>query len=217
MTTIHIIKNGKHARTMSVEVRGDKTLWAQSSKTGKSPMVSRVFCERLGLNPQTVLKAAAPAEALMHLGENEGNVLILTDAEYREWRKTNELSPTEKRNLLLEGLGDLEAAYDAWQSAEYDYRDGFNRMMEDEHNDGARPPRKPGPELEACYGELKALYPRAALYLRAERQHDGAHWADNSGKGAAGKQAMELVLAGATEAEVLAALEARRDNDIWGL
>ena len=56
-----------------------------------------------------------------------------------------------------------------------------------------------------------------ALYLRAERQYHGAHWADNSGKGAAGERAMALTLAGAPEAEVEAALRERRDVDVWGL
>lgn len=211
MTPIFIIRNGEQAKSLRLEVRSDKTLWAPVAKNKKGPMVSRAACERLGLDPQAVLMAAAPAEALLHLGENEGGVLVLTGPEYDEWRKTNELSPTEKRNRLLEGLGDLEAAYHAWQSAEADYRDGFNRMMEDEHNDGARPPRKPGPELKERYAELKARYPRAALYLRAERQEAGAHWADNTGKGAAGKRAMLLVVNGATEAEVEAALAERRE------
>lgn len=211
MAIIHIIRNGKHAQAMSVEVRADKTLWAQSSKTGKSPMVSRVACERLGLNPQTVLKAAAPSEALLKLGENEGSVLVLTSDEFAQWRKTNELSPCEQRNALIPGLGDLEAAYHAWASAEDEYREGFNRMMEDEYNDGARPPRKPGPELKARFEELRAEHPRAALYFRAERQHDSAHWADNTGKGAAGKKAMRLVLSGASVAEVEAALAERRE------
>lgn len=111
---------------------------------------------------------------------------------------------------VLEGLGDLGAAYHAWQSDESDYRDGFDRMMEDEHNDGARPPRRPAPELGKRYLELKERYPRAALYLRAERQDVSAHWADNTGKSATDRRAMQLVLEGRAEAEVETALAERR-------
>lgn len=211
MQPIHIIQNSKHAKTMMLEVRSDKTLWAPTGKNKKSPMVSRGAYERLGLDPQAVLKAAATTEALLHLGENEGGTLVLTSAEYAVWRKTNELSPREQRNLIIEGLGDLYEAYYAWASAEDNYRDAFNKMMEDEHNDGARPPRKPSPELKARYDELVAKHPRAALYLRAERQESGAHWADNTGKGAAGKKAMSLLRKGAPLEEAEAALAERRE------
>lgn len=52
MQPIHIIKNGKRAQTSMLEVRSDKTLWGQVSKTEKSPMVSKAACERLGLEPK---------------------------------------------------------------------------------------------------------------------------------------------------------------------
>lgn len=211
MTPIFIIRNGEQAKSLMLEVRVDNTLWTPSGKNTKSPLVSRAACERLGLDPRKVLEAASPAEALLRLGENEGDVLVLTGSQYDAWRETNELGPTEKRNRFLGGLGDLEAAYHAWQSAESDYRDGFDRMMEDEHNDGARPPRRPAPELGERYLELKERYPRAALYLRAERQDVSAYWADNTGKGTAGRRAMQLVLEGRAEAEVETALAERRE------
>jgi hypothetical protein len=211
MQPIHIIKNGKRAQTSMLEVRSDSTLWGQVSKTEKSPMVSKAACERLGLEPKKVLAAKGPEGALLKLGENEGGVLILTSSEYEVWRKTNELSPREQRNLIIEGLGDLYEAYYAWASAEDNYRDAFNKMMEDEHNDGARPPRKPSPELKARYDELVAKHPRAAFYLRAERQESGAHWADNTGKGAAGKKATSLLRGGAPLEEAEAALAERRE------
>jgi hypothetical protein len=59
---------------------------------------------------------------------------------------------------------------------------------------------------------LLAANPRAAAYLDAKLQHDGAHWADNAGVGAAGKAAMEILLAGGSVEEARDALAVRRES-----
>ncbi|MBE0437687.1 MAG: hypothetical protein IBX56_18025, partial [Methylomicrobium sp.] len=48
------------------------------------------------------------------------------------------------------------------------------------------------------------------LYLKAERQHRSAHWADNTGKGAAGKKAMEILATGGSIEDAETALNERR-------
>lgn len=90
------------------------------------------------------------------------------------------------------------------------YEQRFSKMMEDEGNDGALPPKTPN---EALALELKRKLdasPRAALYLKAMRQKASSGWADNSGKGAAGKRAMEILEAGGSIEDATAALSARR-------
>lgn len=90
------------------------------------------------------------------------------------------------------------------------YEQQFSKMMEDEGNDGALPPKTPN---EALALELKRKLdasPRAALYLKAMRQEASSGWADNSGKGAAGKRAMEILEAGGSIEDATAALSARR-------
>ena len=83
------------------------------------------------------------------------------------------------------GLDALKAAV----SGEERYNRQFDRMMNDENNDGARPPASPrGPSSQ----ELAAKHPRAAAYLRAEGYANAAH----DQKAAAGKRAMELLAAG---------------------
>lgn len=108
------------------------------------------------------------------------------------------------------GLDELRDAYYAWRSAQDDYHDRRNRAMEDEYNDGISWPAPPSDNLKKQYEALATKYPRAALYLRAERQRNSTHWADNSGKGTAGAKAMKLLLDGASLEEAEAALAERR-------
>jgi hypothetical protein len=87
----------------------------------------------------------------------------------------------------------------------------FNKMMSDEYNDGASPPAEKSNKLKADYEALLDKYPRAALYLKAQSQNENAHWADNTGKGAAGKKAMQMILDGASLEDAKTALAERRE------
>lgn len=84
----------------------------------------------------------------------------------------------------IEGLAQLRAAL----RADAEYYDAFNRMMDDEYNDGARPPKKP----EVSPSEVAAKYPRAAAYIKAESWSYAAHYA----KAAAGRKALEKIIDG---------------------
>ncbi len=89
----------------------------------------------------------------------------------------------------IPGLEELREAEESWEI----YHERFGRMMEDESNDGARPPQMPSVKLE----EIQAKYPRATLYLKAEAYSQAA----NSDKASAGHRAMELLVAGGSEEE----------------
>jgi hypothetical protein len=89
----------------------------------------------------------------------------------------------------IPGLAALEAAI----AAEDGYLDSFNRMMDDEQNDGVNPPRRPAQSSD----DLRKQYPRAALYLKAQSYS----FASNDRKSTAGEKAVSLLLAGGTESE----------------
>jgi len=109
------------------------------------------------------------------------------------------------------GLSELRNAKIAAEYDEDRYHQQFERMMDDEQNDGVRPPNPIDKSLKEKFVDLAEKYPRAALYLKAENQHDSAHWADNTGKGAAGKKAMDLLAANGSIEDALLALAERRD------
>lgn len=94
----------------------------------------------------------------------------------------------EKARLAehVPGLDALRSAY----NVEEGYDRAFTAMMEDEDNDGVRPPRKPATDAAA----LAAQYPRAALYLKADAYSCAAH----DCKASAGRKAMDLLASGGT-------------------
>lgn len=91
------------------------------------------------------------------------------------------------------------------------YGQQFSEMMDDEGNDGARPPKSPNEALALELQRKLDASPRAALYLKAMRQEAAASWADNTGKGAAGKKAMEILRAGGSLEDAQSAMDARRN------
>ena len=96
----------------------------------------------------------------------------------------------------IEGLKEIERA----QMDEERYSRQFNRMMDDEFNDGARPPRRP----KANSIELRRRYPRAAAYLKAESWE----YASNYAKASAGKKALERIINGEDYSKVLEDMDA---------
>ena len=103
----------------------------------------------------------------------------------------------------IPGLDELRAAI----ADEDCYRLQFARMMEDEANDGARPPCDVKVSVEA----MSLKYPRAALYLRAEAYSRAA----NSDKSLAGDQAMEILQSGGSEADAVLVLENWLPASAW--
>ena len=96
----------------------------------------------------------------------------------------------------IEGLKDLERCKEAWDS----YHRAFDRMMSDQDNDGARPPKCPAQTVE----ELSAKYPRASAYLTAQSLSGASHYA----KSAAGRKALERIINGEDHEQVIADMKA---------
>jgi len=95
-----------------------------------------------------------------------------------------ERAEAERMAKNVPGLDELQAAIDA----EGQYRREFNRMMDDENNDGVNPPKYPS----ASSAELAKQFPRAAVYVRAEGYSMANHWA----KAKAGEEAREIIASG---------------------
>lgn len=96
-------------------------------------------------------------------------------------REAYHADETARLETAIPGLSALRVA-----RAERDrYARDFRRMMEDEHNDGVRAPKRPGSD----YASLARQYPRAALYLQAEHDRDSRSDAVSRG-GAAGMKVL---------------------------
>jgi hypothetical protein len=91
----------------------------------------------------------------------------------------------------IKGLAELEAAVSDRQR----YAEEFEQMMEDEQNDGVRPPRR----CIANLGELSARYPRASAYLLADTWTRATH----DVKASAGLAARAAILAGDDYAQAI--------------
>jgi len=91
------------------------------------------------------------------------------------------------------GLAELRELSSAVSNDDLRYSREFNRMMEDENNDGARSPRQVDESRRGKLVDMLAKYPRAALYLRAENTKDGAGLADNNGKIESANNAMNIL------------------------
>jgi hypothetical protein len=90
-----------------------------------------------------------------------------------------------------------------------------NTLNEDPGN--SRYPKAPDPALGMKVRELEAKYPRAALYLQAQRQAAYTHWADNTGKGDAAQKTMEYLKTGGSIEDAQKMIGARREVDVLGL
>jgi hypothetical protein len=120
-------------------------------------------------------------------------------AELKARREAEAQREAEAKAKLIANVPGLDILRDALTRQEM-YQVAFNRMMEDEGNDGARPPKKPTDDIAT----LKAQYPAAAAYLKAESWEYAGHYA----KSAAGRKAKQAIADGADYTAVLAQMEA---------
>jgi len=115
-----------------------------------------------------------------------------------------------KREANIAAIEGIDAIISA-QNAEEHYSRAFDRMMENESNDGARPPHKP----TVSSAEMINKYPRAAAYLQAE----GWTMSSNLDKYCAGKKALERIINGEDYTQVIAEMEAEwsaaAEKHVW--
>lgn len=135
--------------------------------------------------------------------------LISQVKHYKEMKAKIE---AHKKNTILKnipGLKEVRALGNIVSNDEARYAFQFKRMMGDESNDGASPPRGTNKDNIEKLKKLFTKYPKAALYFAAKRQSDSAHWADSTGKGASAKNAMKILEQGGSYEEAKEALSKR--------
>lgn len=135
------------------------------------------------------------------IGKNDAayNAEIESIREELKAEKAAEEARVQERRAkieAIEGLKDLERCKEAWDS----YHRAFDRMMSDQDNDGAHPPKRPAQTVE----ELVAKYPRASAYLTAQSWSGASHYA----KSAAGRKALERIINGEDHEQVIAEMKA---------
>jgi hypothetical protein len=118
----------------------------------------------------------------------------------QEEQKQAAYKARELKIKSIEGLTELQNAI----NAELSYSKAFNRMMEDEYNDGVNPPSKP----KNSSTELKQKYPRAAAYIKAENWSFTNHYAKSS----AGNRAKERIINGEDYNTVITEMEKEWSN-----
>lgn len=112
----------------------------------------------------------------------------------------------EALEAAVPGVHEMLSAWKAALDEMYREEEGLGRMMAQEGPMAMRSVRP----YQDRYESLAAGNPRAALYVEAKRQSDSAHWADNSGRGAAGDRAMEILASGGSVEDATAALQVRK-------
>lgn len=126
---------------------------------------------------------------------NKDKINILDDLKADYDRRQAAMMERERKIDSIEGLQEIRDAYHAADR----YRAAFERMMDDEANDGVFPPTRPTADIPA----LLEKYPRAAAYLEAERYSMAAHYV----KAAAGRKAIDAIIDGEDYQAAIAAME----------
>jgi hypothetical protein len=148
---------------------------------------------------------------MARIGDNGGGLVVMNA---REWDKQEYDRKAPEREAKAKLMAELFPGLDLLRAAlddEARYQRQFNRMMEDEYNDGARPPAP----IKVKYADVAPKYPAAVAYLRAESYT----YSDNYAKSGAGTRAVKRLEAGEDYKLVLADMESEWqkhvDEHIW--
>ena len=207
---IVVVRNGAVKFRCPGKVLADGSVRMIQPSGRSIPVVNSSACKALGLDAKVVTKNEAPVSVLAHMGDNGDGLVLYTAAEFVAVENQKHAEKAAKIELAVPGLAEAIRLRDAAYNERERYSRGFERMMADENNDGARPPRAEDMSTSVRLNAHLANHPRAALYLEAKSQEESTHWADNTGKGAAGKKAMEILASGGSIEDATAALAVRR-------
>jgi len=117
------------------------------------------------------------------------NFVALTEQNAKVLNRAFDEKKQAKKDKIEQAIPGLEALYAVLREEEY-YEEAFTHMMENEDNDGANPPAG----LAANSDEIRAKYPKASIYVKAESYT----YASDYRKSAAGKEAMTVLEDGGT-------------------
>lgn len=132
-------------------------------------------------------------------GLSESGLLTITESEWSAQQaagaEQRSADRREKLEAAIPGITELQAAVED----ELRYDREFQAMMEDEDNDGARPPKRPTSDVDA----IRSKHPRAAAYIKAGNWELASHHVKSS----EGRKAKERLLAGDDVSDVLADMD----------
>lgn len=134
--------------------------------------------------------------------------LALEVARYNAELEAEKNQAKEALENAVPGLSILREAKQKAANEHHRASSAFNRMME---TGSSILPKAEDMTFAETAKALAAQYPRAALYLCAEAQAENTSWADNTGKGAAAKEAMAILKNGGTIEDAQKAMEYRRE------
>jgi len=195
MELIHIIKNGEYVKMVMARMHGD----VPELKVGDdyySPLGNSAIIARLGLGKLTPQMIIQRPEIWVRMGKNEGDIEALTNDEYAKRLKAKNEDKEIQLCKVCPGIDKLRASI----ADEDRYLNQLNNMMDDENNDGARPPKP----IKIHSDELMKQYPAAASYIKAENWSHASHYA----KSAAGEKAMKSIEKGEDHIRVIKDMEA---------
>ena len=136
-------------------------------------------------------------------------------AEYQQQEQNTNRAKKETADALasqvlanVPGLDDLRKVSDA--VADDRERYWYEHAHAQEH-DMYRNPKPQDASLIAQHQELRKQYPRAALWMDAQRTIEGTSWADNTGRGAAASKCQRLLESGADVETARTALAERQE------
>jgi hypothetical protein len=175
------------------------------------PVTNSDACRAMGLEPTTVARKESPVEALARMGDNGYGLQVYPATEWDAIQAQKRTEQDAALEAAVPGLAEAIRLSDAAYNERERYSRAFDRMMADEYNDGARPPKPEDKIIGEKFTAHLTAHPRAALYLKAKGQHESSHWADNTGKGAAGQKAMDILAAGGSMEDASVALAVRRE------
>ena len=206
-----IIKNGVVKISGNGEIKSDGTV-----RVLGNPIVLITVCEAAGLDPKKVQKNSAPAECLARMGMNAGGVEIITEEEYNARQSAIRDEAARLLESQIPGLAEMRELERRAINEKDRYSAQFERMMSDENNDGVNPPKPEDRSFGVKLADMKISNPRAALYLKAERQAQGTtSYSATSGQIKGGKYAMKILIAGGSIEEAEKALAFRYETDNW--
>lgn len=195
MERIHVITNGEGKSIWAHHIT-DGVPYVQIGDNYYCPLANGAIIQRLGLGKLTPQMIIQRPEVWIKMGMNEGGKEVISDAEYNARLHAAREEKEERVRKACPGIDELRAAIADTER----YHEQFERMMEDENNDGARPPKP----IRGDVDSLRTKYPAAAAYLKAESWS----YADHYAKSAAGRKAMERIEAGVDHAQVIVDMEA---------
>ncbi len=191
------LRNGVEKMRLNVDIHGDGTVWSHGFPLldGEAPGFLALGHDKVVAASKAKRFSEIPADCFCRLGTNAGGLEVVTSEQADARAEARRAERHKKLLVLVPGLDEVRAA----RADEQRYHDQFQRMMDDENNDGVNPPRPVRESAES----VAQRYPIAARYMLAESYSYANHYA----KAGAGTRAVKRIEAGEDSEIVIREME----------